>query len=166
MSKPHKFEGYHVGVAAEGFAAGLLAQAGYDVLVQYGANQPLYDLAAIKGDRALKVSVKGTTEVAWGITGKLKSGRSYAEATEVWLQKHGKDLVFLFVQFHDTTLGKMPRVYVARSSEVAAHLNKVKCREGDTTLWENHTWTKGKAKNSTDKIPELWKFSQDRIDSV
>jgi hypothetical protein len=34
---------YHVGVAAEAFAAGLFAQAGCDVLVQYGANQPLYD---------------------------------------------------------------------------------------------------------------------------
>jgi hypothetical protein len=43
-----KMEAFHVGVAAEAFAAGLLAQAGCDVLVQYGANQPEYDLVAIK----------------------------------------------------------------------------------------------------------------------
>jgi hypothetical protein len=35
---------FHVGVAAEAFAAGMFAQAGYDVSVQYGANQPEYDL--------------------------------------------------------------------------------------------------------------------------
>jgi len=43
---------YPVGVAAEAFAAGLLApdQAGCDVSVQYGANQPEYDLIAVKGE--------------------------------------------------------------------------------------------------------------------
>jgi|TARA_B100001971_G_C17796869_1_gene337375 hypothetical protein len=34
----------YVGVAAEAFAAGLLAYAECDVSVQYGANQPGYDL--------------------------------------------------------------------------------------------------------------------------
>ena len=36
-------------IAAEAYAASLLAQAGYDVLVQYGANQPHYDLVANNG---------------------------------------------------------------------------------------------------------------------
>ena len=35
---------WHVGVAAEAFAAALFARLGYDVSVQYGANQPEYDL--------------------------------------------------------------------------------------------------------------------------
>ncbi|MDP2367870.1 hypothetical protein [Rhodoferax sp.] len=35
---------YHVGIAAEAFAAAVFAQSGCDVLVQYGANQPGYDL--------------------------------------------------------------------------------------------------------------------------
>ncbi len=30
------FNSYHVGIAAEAFAAGLVAHAGYEVLVQYG----------------------------------------------------------------------------------------------------------------------------------
>ena len=38
-------------IAAEAYAASLLAQAGYDVLVQYGANQPHYDLVANNGDQ-------------------------------------------------------------------------------------------------------------------
>lgn len=39
---------YQVGVAAEGFAAALFARAGYHVSVQYGANQPGYDLIVEK----------------------------------------------------------------------------------------------------------------------
>ena len=38
---------WHVGVAAEAFAAALFARYGYDVSVQYGANQPEYDLIAV-----------------------------------------------------------------------------------------------------------------------
>ena len=51
---------WHVGVAAEAFAAAVFARYGYDVSVQYGANQPEYDLIAVSGDRMLKLSVKGT----------------------------------------------------------------------------------------------------------
>jgi hypothetical protein len=53
---------YHVGVAAEAFASGLFAQAGCDVLVQYGANQPLYDLMITRGGVAIHISVKGSQE--------------------------------------------------------------------------------------------------------
>jgi hypothetical protein len=49
-------------IAAESYAACLLAQAGYDVLVQYGANQPQYDLVAVKGKRILPISVKGSQD--------------------------------------------------------------------------------------------------------
>ena len=41
---------WHVGVAAEAFAAALFARLGYDVSVQYGANQPEYDLIAVSGE--------------------------------------------------------------------------------------------------------------------
>jgi hypothetical protein len=53
---------FHVGVAAEAFAAGLFARCGLDVSVQYGANQPEYDLVVVKEDRVLKVSVKGSQD--------------------------------------------------------------------------------------------------------
>ena len=52
-------------IAAESFAASLFARAGYDVLVQYGANQPHYDLVAVKGERMLLISVKGSQSGVW-----------------------------------------------------------------------------------------------------
>ena len=47
---------WHVGVAAEGIAAAQFARYGYDVSVQYGADQPEYDLIASRGDEMLKIS--------------------------------------------------------------------------------------------------------------
>lgn len=162
-----KFESYHVGIAAEAFAAGLLAHAGYEVLVQYGANQPLYDLVALKGQKTLKVSVKGTQEIGWALSGTFKNpSTSYAQAAEKWLQKHGIDLVLIFVQFHGVELGQMPRVYVARAHEVAAHLKSAHRGRGDTTLFENKLWMMGTAKGHTDKLPEDWRFTRERIDNV
>ena len=52
-----KMTSWHVGVAAEAFAAAQFARLTYDVSVQYGANQPEYDLIAVDGDRMLKNSV-------------------------------------------------------------------------------------------------------------
>lgn len=45
-------------VAAEAYTASLLARSGYDVLVQYGANQPDYDLMADQDGRKSPISVK------------------------------------------------------------------------------------------------------------
>jgi hypothetical protein len=50
----------HVATATETIAAAQFARAGYDVSVQYGANQPEYDLMIADSERFLKVSVKGT----------------------------------------------------------------------------------------------------------
>ena len=52
-----KMTSWHVGVAAEAFTAGQFARYAYDVSVQYGANQPEYDLIAVSGDKMLKISV-------------------------------------------------------------------------------------------------------------
>ena len=53
---------HQVGVAAEALAAGVFAQAGYGVFVQYGANQPGFDLVVTKDKRGTyAVSVKGTS---------------------------------------------------------------------------------------------------------
>ena len=45
-----KMTSWHVGVAGEAFAAGQFTRFAYDVSVQYGANQPEYDLLAVDGD--------------------------------------------------------------------------------------------------------------------
>jgi hypothetical protein len=58
---------YHVAVAAEAVAATTFARAGYEVSVQYGANQPGYDLVAVKRKRILKVSVKGSQDGGWAL---------------------------------------------------------------------------------------------------
>ena len=63
---------WHVGVAAEAFAAALFARLGYDVSVQYGANQPEYDLIAVSDDKMLKISVKGSQDGGWGLTQNYK----------------------------------------------------------------------------------------------
>jgi hypothetical protein len=55
---------WHISVAAEAIAAAQFARCGFDVSVQYGADQPEYDLIVAKGDHLLKVSVKGSRD--WG----------------------------------------------------------------------------------------------------
>ena len=63
---------WHVGVAAEAYAAAVFARYGYDVSVQYGANQPEYDLISVCGDKMLKISVKGSQDGGWGLTQNYK----------------------------------------------------------------------------------------------
>ena len=65
---------WHVGVAAEAYTAAVFARYGYDVSVQYGANQPEYDLIAVSGDKMLKISVKGSQDGSWGLTQGYKKG--------------------------------------------------------------------------------------------
>lgn len=71
---------WHVGVAAEAYAAAIFARYGYDVSVQYGANQPEYDLISVSGDRVLKISVKGSQDGSWGLTQGFKKGCDYHTA--------------------------------------------------------------------------------------
>ncbi len=59
---------WQVGTAADAFAAAQIARCGWDISVQYGANQPEYDVVAVDGDRMLKSSVKGSQDGSWGLT--------------------------------------------------------------------------------------------------
>ena len=87
---------WHVGVAAAAFAAGLFARYGYDVSVQYGANQPEYDLIAVSGYKMLKISVKGRQDGSWGLTQSYKKGCNYHEAIAKWLAGHHKRMDLSF----------------------------------------------------------------------
>lgn len=111
-------------VAAEAFAAAQFARLGFDVSVQYGANQPEYDLIVARGDLLLKVSVKGSQDGSWGLTQSfLKKGKAdYHGAIDTWFSRHGSKTVFCFVQFADAPDDVMPRIYLATPSEVAARL--------------------------------------------
>jgi hypothetical protein len=72
----------------------------YDVSVQYGANQPEYDLIAVSGDKILKISVKGSKDKSWGLTQGYKKGCTYHEAVDRWLDAHHEKTIFSLVQFY------------------------------------------------------------------
>src|SRR5262245_24781615 len=106
-------------IAAESFSASLLARTGYDVLVQYGANQPHYDLVAVKDQRMLLVSVKGSQSGGWMLASNfVKPGVNYHAAIDIWLEAQRDDIVFLLVQFVAVDIGHAPRVYIARPKEI------------------------------------------------
>lgn len=162
----NKLSQYHIGVAAEAFAAGLLAHASCDVSVQYGANQPGYDLIAVKDDKTLRVSVKGSQDGAWGLTQYYIKNADYHRAADMWHAKHGKNIVFMLVQFQNVNLGQCPRAYLAAPIEIVKQLKASSKGRGETILYENHTWVRGHGYGTTDKIPNEWVFSVERLDEM
>jgi hypothetical protein len=95
---------WHIAVAAEAFAAGSFARCGLDVSVQYGADQPEYDLVVVKGERLLKVSVKGSQDGAWGPAQSHLKEADYHAAVDEWLLRHKPRTVLCFVQFKDVPI--------------------------------------------------------------
>ncbi len=158
---------FHVAVAAEAFAAGLLAQAGCDVSVQYGANQPEYDLIVSRVDRFLKISVKGSQDGGWGlIQNYKKQGVSYAEAAARWAASQSQKVIYCLVQFQGKPLGTCPDVYLASVAEIAAQLKSSRNGHGNTILYVDYTYKKGIASGSSDRLPQSWKFSTARLEQV
>jgi hypothetical protein len=166
---------WHISVAAEAITAGQFARCGFDVSVQYGADQPEYDLIAARGADLLKVSVKGSQDWGWGLTQSYlkratqKSGKTgdYHGAIELWLNRHGSRTVFCFVQFAGITLSELPRLYLASPPEVAQRLRSTAKGRGDSILWEKQTWTsRAHGAGTVDEIPETWRFSAGRIEEL
>ena len=161
-----KVSSWHIGIAAEAFAAGLFARHGYNVSVQYGADQPGYDLLVEKNDAVLKVSVKGSQTGSWGLIQSFKKGRSYHEAADEWAANQNKMTVFCLVQFYEVDTLTMPRVYLALPGEIAEQLKKSRNGNGETILKENHEWKSGVGAGVTDKLPLYWRFSENRIEEL
>lgn len=158
-----KMTSWHVGVAAEAYAAALFARFGYDVSVQYGANQPEYDLIAVSGDKMLKISVKGSQDGGWGLTQNYKKGCDYHEATAKWLENHHKKTIFCLIQFQGTADDEMPRMYLASPAEIAEVMNASAGGRGETVLREYHEWgPRAAGRGTIDRIPEEWKFTEAR----
>ena len=154
---------WHVGVAAEAFVAAQFARMRYDVSVQYGANQPEYDLIAVSGDKMLKISVKGSQDGGWGLTQSYKKGCDYHEAIQKWLDGHHKKTIFCLVQFQGTSDAELPRMYLASPAEIAQVLNASAGGRGETILYEYHKWGARAAGSGTiDRIPEEWRFTEER----
>ena len=163
-----KISSWHVGVAAEAYAAALFARYGYYVSVQYGANQPEYDLIAESEGRMLKISVKGSQDGSWGLTQKYKKkGCSYHKATKEWLDAHHKGTIFCLVQFEGTGPNEMPRVYLASPKEIADRMDASAGGRGDTILYEYHTWgPRAAGRGTTDQLPDKWRISAERLEEM
>lgn len=164
MTKPNSWQ---IAVAAEAIAAAQFARAGCDVSVQYGANQPEYDLIVARGEQILKVSVKGSQDGSWGLTQSLLRAGDYHDASERWLQTHGSKTVLCFVQLKGVEFDELPRLYLARPTEVANRLRESAAGRGETILYEHHVWTaRAKGHGTVERVPEAWRFSEAKLASV
>lgn len=158
---------WHVSVAAESLTASLFAQCGYDVSVQYGANQPEYDLMVAKGERMLKISVKGSQDGGWGLCQSHIKNADYHGAIKCWVDRHKPHTVLCFVQFQGVKLTEMPRMYLATAMEVGERLHATAKGRGDTILYERHEWGKrAHGAGTIEEIPSVWRFSSKRIESL
>ena len=161
------FTSWHVGVAAEAVTAALFARCGLDVSVQYGANQPEYDLVVVRGERLLKVSVKGSKDGGWGLTQSYLEKVDYHGAIDIWSRRHKPRTVFSFVQFKNVEIDQLPRVYLATPSEIAQRLKETAKGRGDTILYERHSWSaRAHAAATTEEIPGAWRFSAERLQKL
>jgi hypothetical protein len=159
---------YHVSVAAEAYAAALFARAGYHVSVQYGANQPGYDLVVSGDGRPNKISVKGTMKRGWVLTASFKKkGRNYHDAIRAWEKAH-KDIkiIYCLVQFRGIAFGDMPRIYLAKIKDMAAYLKASRGGYGYTALREEYQWASGQGAGTIDMIPSEWKMTEARISQL
>jgi hypothetical protein len=170
--KKKKFTSWHVAVAAEAIAAGQFARLGFDISVQYGADQPEYDLIISKKDSfqdiLMKISVKGSQDGSWGLTQGFKKNINYHQAVDLWLAKYSTKTIFCFVQFKGIQFEDLPRLYLATPKEIGQRLKESANGRGDTILYENHTYKMKKAAGfgTTDKIPNEWRFSKERIEGL
>lgn len=155
---------WHVSVAAEAIAAAQFARIGLDVSVQYGANQPEYDLIVARGDTTLKVSVKGSQTGSWGLTQSHMQNADYHSAIRAWLERHHRSTVFCLVQFKGVALHELPRVYIAQPVEIANRLMSTAGGRGGTILYEYRKWgPNASGRGTVDEIPKEWAFSADRM---
>ncbi len=155
---------HQTAVAAEAFAAGIFAQSAYSVFVQYGANQPGYDLLVSNEVKAMPISVKGSTNGGWLLTTKKAEG-TYGEALDKWIQKNS-DYLFCFVQFERVQVGEIPRIYIAFGDEVGNYLKTAYFGDLSLSLWEYYSPKVGINKGKVQQVPKHWIASKERIDEL
>jgi hypothetical protein len=163
-------EKWQLATAAEAFAAARFARLGCNVSVQYGANQPEYDLMIDKAGEVLKVSVKGSGNGGWGLSqsqlAKLGDA-NYHGAAEAWFARHKPGTVLCLVQFKGTQPDEMPRIYLASPREIADKLRSASGGRGDTILWEDYQrGPKAEGAGTVERLPQEWLLSESRIDEL
>ena len=157
---------YQVNVAAEAFATVVMSQAGYDVAIQYGTVQPDWDIIATKGERVLKLQVKGSQDGGWGLFQKYIRDANYHRALDEWLAAQKQDTIYFLVQFLNVQVGDAPRCYIAKPTDMVAHMRTTRGGHVYTSLRENYAYTRGIGAGHADIIPASWLASQARIDAV
>jgi hypothetical protein len=158
---------WHVATAAEAIAAAQFARLGFNVAVQYGANQPEYDLMIADDKQMLKISVKGSADGGWGLTQSRLSNANYHAAADEWLARHKAHTALCFVQFKGIEFDAMPRIYLARPVEVMARLTGASGGRGDTILFEDYTrGPRAAGAGTNERIPDTWRLSANRIADV
>ncbi|MFY9621590.1 MAG: hypothetical protein WAQ99_17390 [Pyrinomonadaceae bacterium] len=121
-------------------------------------------MTARPASTASHVSVKGSQDGGWGLIQNFKRGRHYHEAADAWAAIHkNQDFLYCLVQFQGVALGECPRVYLASVTNIANRHKESRNGLGETILWENYCYKKGLAKGCTDKIPDEWRFSLERL---
>jgi hypothetical protein len=147
--------------------AAVFARFGYDVSVQYGANQLEYDLIVAKGEKMLKISVKGSQDGAWGLIQSHLKNADYHKAIDEWLNKHKAKTAFCFVQFKDVPYDELPRIYLATPEQVGTRLKETAKGRGYAILYEYHKWgPRAYGADTIDKIPDTWRLSAERIEEI
>lgn len=165
-TKVREMTKHQCGVAAESYAASVLARAGYDVFVQYGANQPLYDLVAVKNGKSFCISVKGSQDGGWLLAPKKKEHKNGHISIDAWREKHGKGIVFFFVQYLKVGFDELPRCYLAKPGEIAKHLKSQFENKGHGSLKEDLSISRSRTKWKDIKLPEGWRLTKQRIEEV
>jgi hypothetical protein len=162
---------WQVATAAEAIVAAQFARLGFNVSVQYGANQPEYDLVIDDDGRMLKVSVKGSRDGGWGLSQtqltQLRKDNpdgptDYQAAADLWCARHKPGTVMCFVQFKDVPIDAMPRIYLVGPKDVAKRLKAARDGKGDTIIWDVSP-ALGPTKAA---VSEDWKLTAERVEQL
>jgi len=154
---------HQVSVAAESFATASFARGGYDVFVQYGPNQPGYDLLVSNKRKVLHVSVKGSMDPKGWIISTKKKGKSYKESLNEWYENN-KDFLFYLVLFKNNEITSMPEMYLTSTKELYNHLSKGFFGSISLTLYCDYCPRQGKNKGKAQSLPSDWIVSRKRIE--
>jgi hypothetical protein len=159
----NKITKHQVSVAAESFATASFARAGYNVFVQYGPNQPGYDLVVSHEKKVLHVSVKGSMDPKGWVISTKKKDMTYEASLKEWY-KNNKDWFFYLVLFKKNEIDSMPEMYITSAKELYDHLNKGFFGAPCLTLYHDYCPKQGKNKGEVQKLPSDWNFSKKRIE--
>jgi len=121
-----------------------------------------------KGERVLKVSVKGSQDGGWGLSqsqlSKLRQA-NYHGAADEWLVKHKKGTALCLVQFQGVLDHELPRLYLAWPGEIAKRLKEASGGRGDTILYEDYTrGPKAAGAGTREILPKEWRMSRERVE--